>query len=172
MKIQLDVPDSIDFQLVYRMDRDQPFRVQWRDGFQFVLLDAPQSAIRYQRALKSAFGTFGAAKTVAKLATAARCLYMVVRNGVTEAHGWCMNGRCAYYKIEPNAVVIGPILTAPTARGKGLAGRALQAAINEHMRRGKSTFYIDTSQDNYPAQRVFAKCGFGDPVAVYFRGFR
>ena len=33
--------------------------------------------------------------------------------------------------------------------------------------RGYTVFYIDTSDDNIPAQKAIAKAGFGEPIATY-----
>ncbi|MBO0699449.1 MAG: GNAT family N-acetyltransferase, partial [Zavarzinella sp.] len=125
--------------------------------------------LRHLGAVSDYCGKPGAAKAVAKLATGRRTLYLVTHGGRTLSAGWCTVGRCQYYKVEPEAVVVGPIWTSEAARGRGLATAALQLALNEQVRRGRTLFYIDTEKKNHPAQRVFEKCGFGAPVALYFR---
>jgi GNAT superfamily N-acetyltransferase len=169
MTVTLNVPDEIRFQLVYRMERDAPFRVGLGSELQFVYLDSAIRGLRRLGALKTCFGIAGATKALAKLASSRRSMYTILREGTPVSYGWCMRGSCKQYKIESDAVVIGPIWTHPAERGKGLATKGLQLAIDEHVKRGIRLFYIDTEKLNLPAQRVFEKCGFGAPVALYFR---
>ena len=161
MLVTLNVPDHVRFQLVYRLERRQPFEVALQPPSQFQFLESPRQGVRTFREIASYAGLLGAAKSVAKLATARRSMYLVQQNGRAVSIGWSMIGKCAVYKIEPEAVVIGPIWTADEVRGQGLATLALQLAVNALIHRGRSVFYIDTENLNLPAQRVFDKCGFG-----------
>ena len=170
MKVTLDIPDNISFQLIYRLERRTPFEVALEPGLEFVFLNSLADGFKHFPELKSFGGQeLASLKGVAKLVSASRSLYLVTQNRRVLSYGWGMIGKCNYYKIEKDAVVIGPIWTSDEARGKGLATRALQLALNEYVRRGRSLFYIDTEKGNYSAQRVFEKCGFGLPVALYFR---
>ena len=135
----------------------------------FALLETPLGAIQWRSSLARSFGPTGIIKALAKLATKVRGLYVVLRDGQLISYGWATMGRCKHYKIERDAIVIGPIWTDSQLRGRGIATIALQAAIDAYIRRGRKTFYIDTSKTNISAQRVFAKSGFGNPVALYFR---
>ena len=83
--------------------------------------------------------------------------------------GWVMTGYCRYYKIGRRDVVIGPIETLEKERGKGVATFALKNAINNLFHPGQRVVYIDTSDNNFGAQKVFQNCGFGDPVDSYLR---
>jgi GNAT superfamily N-acetyltransferase len=169
MKVTLDVPDTVDYQLVYRMERSQTFQPIMEAPFEFVMLDSTAAAVRSRQHLPQVLGPKGTLVAMAKLATRIRRLYLVLHAGKPVSYGWGTLGRCRYYKVEHEAVVIGPIWTDPDMRGKGLATLALQAAMDDYISRGKKLFYIDTSKLNTAAQRVFQKSGFGDPVALYFR---
>jgi ribosomal protein S18 acetylase RimI-like enzyme len=139
-------------------------------GSEFTFMAGAARAVPAARHLSREFGVVGAMKTIAKLSTPRRYLYMMFGdNSRIVSYGWGMLGRCSYYKIETDAVVVGPIWTSPEVRGRGLATAALQAAINSWIACGIHRFYIDTECDNYAAQKVFAKCGFGDPIALYIR---
>lgn len=169
IKVELQVPEHIDFQLVYRMKRQEPFACSWPEPFRFVFVKSFMQGLKLWRVMAKAWGPLLAAKALAKLATPSRCLYLVLSGDRVVSDGWCTSDRCKVYKLEPGSVVIGPIWSDPEIRGQGLATRALQAAINEYVRRNVKIFYIDTAKCNIPAQRVFDKCGFGEPVALYFR---
>jgi ribosomal protein S18 acetylase RimI-like enzyme len=169
MKVTLDVPDHVNFQIVYRLERARSVLCEWPDGFHFVLLRSWKDGLKRFPQLTKCLGLIGACTAAAKLATPSRDLYLVMQGNRVVSFGWASNDRCKHYKMEPGSVVIGPIWSDPDCRGKGLATLALQAAINEYVQCGRSLFYIDTSKENSSAQRVFAKSGFGEPVALYFR---
>jgi GNAT superfamily N-acetyltransferase len=169
MIVTLDVPDHVSFQLVYRAERREPFDVRPGPEWEFLVLDSAAQGLKHLGAIAGYCGKPGAAKAVAKLAAGRRSLYLVVQAGRTLSAGWCTVGLCKYYKVEPEAVVVGPIWTSEAARGKGLATAALKLAMNAQIGRGRTLFYIDTEKKNHSAQRVFEKCGFGTPVALYFR---
>jgi ribosomal protein S18 acetylase RimI-like enzyme len=169
MIVTLHVPDSIDYQLVYRLERDRPFEPTLEPTFSFTILDSLAGALRRRGVLLQSLGAKDSLVAVAKLASKVRRFYSVLDGDRPVSYGWGTEGRCRHYKIERDAVVIGPIWTDPQVRGKGLATIALQAAIDDYIRRGRRRFYIDTSKSNLAAQRVFQKSGFGEPVALYFR---
>jgi RimJ/RimL family protein N-acetyltransferase len=171
MIVTLDVPDCFIYQIFNRMERSVPYEVMLDAGSTFLFLASSTAWLPWQRELRQSLGFFGMCKSAAKLATGVRHLYAVVRDGRVLSYGWGTVGRCQYYEIERQAVVIGPIWSDPDVRGKGIATAALLLAVNEYMRRGRTQFYIDTAKHNLPAQRVFHKCGFGEPVALYFRQF-
>lgn len=171
MTVTLEVPDHLPYQLVYRTERAAPFEAAAAapEGERFLFLHSGTDALKHFGTLKQRFGTAGAVKTVMKLFTKSRSLYLVTAGGRVVSDGWCTVGRCGYYKIEPDAVVVGPIWTSDECRGRGLATRALMLAMNDLHRRGTRVFYIDTAKTNTPAQKVFEKCGFGPPMALYIR---
>jgi hypothetical protein len=169
MTVTVEVPEGMRFQYVYRLDRPSSAAPTLPAEFQYHYLDSVGSAVRSLGLLRRQYGTKGAAQAVAKIGTGKRSLYLITRDGAIVSDGWCTLGQCKYYHVEANAVVIGPIWTSPDVRGNGLASIALQMAIGEFTRRNKGPFYIDTSNANLSAQRVFQKSGFGPPVALYLR---
>jgi len=170
MIVTLDVPDHVSYQLVYRLQRSQPYVVALEDELQFVFVGSLGAGLCQLRRMVDCCGRLGAIKALAKAASGTRSLYMIAKGRHVLTAGWCTRGSCRYYNIEPQAVVVGPIWTvSKEQRSKGLATRALQLAINELISRGLGLYYIDTEKTNIPAQKVFQKCGFGTPVALYFR---
>lgn len=169
MTVTLEIPDHIRFQMVYRLQKGDPYPVAPEAGYEFHFLGSAREGVAKFGLISGYSGRAGALKTMAKLATPSRSMYLLSLSGRVVSVGWTTLGQCRYYKVEKESVVIGPIWTSDEVRGKGLATLALKLAINEHIRRGRSLFYIDTEKVNTSAQRVFEKCGFGQPAALYFR---
>jgi GNAT superfamily N-acetyltransferase len=167
--IALRIPESLGFQLIYRQERADLFAMEERKGLEFIFLSWPGAALRHLARLQRCLGWSGTFKTLAKLATRRRFLYLVLERGQVVSTGWCTVGRCRFYKVEPDAVVIGPIWSAEDARGRGLATYSLKKALDRLAARGHRVFYIDTFKDNYASQRVIEKTGFGAPVALFVR---
>jgi GNAT superfamily N-acetyltransferase len=168
-RVELQIPANLHVQFVYRMVRTTPYRAEFPAKFTFLFMANALDGLRNFSLLRQAFGTAGAIKAVLKLVTWRRTAYVVSRDGEVVSSGWCTRHQFIYYRTELSSVTIGPIETAESVRGRGLASLALQAAIDQHIARGTSIFYIDTSQGNFAAQRVFEKCGWGAPVAAYLR---
>lgn len=169
MNVTLVVPDHLQFQYVYRTQPESAAAPALPPGMRFELLRGATDGGQAGRRLVAGFGPVGAAKALAKLASPRRQLYLLSEGRRVLSYGWGMVGRCRYYKIEPDALVVGPIWTAPEARGRGLATTALQAALAAWWTDGRRIFYIDTERNHVAAQKVFAKCGFGPPMALYIR---
>jgi hypothetical protein len=169
MRVELEVPDQLRFQLVYRLERSEPYTASLDAEHQFMFLSSAPAAVKRFSKIVGYCGYPGAIKAIAKLISGKRSLYLVSNSGKVVSAGWCSTGFCRFYRIEPEAVVIGPIWTRAETRGKGLASSALQLAINAQIQKGRRLFYIDTEKMNLPAQRVFAKSGFGPPVALFLR---
>ena len=169
MKVVLNVPEDLDVQFVYRMIRNELYITQIPSEFTFFYLDSLQSALQHRAALGKAWGLAAYIKTVAKLMSKKRSLYIVKSNNELAAFGWCSTGFCTHYRTDLNALVIGPIETYNRFQSKGLGSTAMMLAINSNIKRGISTFYIDTQRTNKAAQKTFAKCGFGEPIALYQR---
>ncbi|MBY0522431.1 MAG: GNAT family N-acetyltransferase [Gemmataceae bacterium] len=167
--VTLNIDEKLGFQLVYRQERDTPFPVEEREGVKFLFLTKSREVLRHLPALRPLLGWPGVFKALTKVATGRRSLYLVLQEGRAVSTGWCTVGRCRYYQVEPDAVVIGPIWSAKQCRGQGLAPFALQRAVNHLMAQGRRIFYIDTFKTNTASQHVIAKCGFGAPVSVYLR---
>jgi len=169
MPATLQATPTTGLQLIYRQTRCTPLALAERDDVCFVLLTTPWQALPRLPLLGRHFGWAGALKVVAKLAAGRRSLYLVLRAGLIVSTGWCNVGLCRYYPVEPDAVVVGPIWSAPASRGQGFAAFALARALNALIGQGRRVFYIDTFESNLACQRVIAKCAFGEPVAMYPR---
>lgn len=169
MKVVLNVPEELDVQFVYRMIRNEPYAVQIASGYSFSFLHSAEDAIAHRISLTAAWGPRAFVKTVAKLMSKSRGLYIVKNGSEIAAFGWCSTGFCKHYRTDVNAIIIGPIETYKTFQGLGLGSTALMLAINFNVERGYAIYYIDTQRTNKPAQMTFAKCGFGDPIALYQR---
>ena len=155
-------------QFVYRQTPDVPIRdLRDCEGVVFHLAAGPLSVPKLLRPLLSRFGFAELVKITLKLATRKRQLYLFIGDGKVAHFGWLNIGFCGYYKVEEGDVTIGPIWSDKSMRGRGLATEGLKRAVNAMFERGHRVFYIDTSEDNIPAQRAIAKAGFGDPVDYY-----
>jgi hypothetical protein len=169
VKVTLEIPDEIEYQLVYRKQFAKSFEIETRTDVTFAFLDGALAAAGSFRLLQRQLRVLGAFKTITKLATRRRTMYLITKDDRVVSTGWCMTGPCKYYQVERQAIVIGPIWSSDEVRGQGIATYGMQKAINELIIRGHSTFYIDTSKGNIPAQRVFEKVGFGTPFGLYLR---
>jgi GNAT superfamily N-acetyltransferase len=129
----------------------------------------PWSVLRCLNGLIRVVGVVGAAKTVMKLMTPSRLFYGVKCGRDIAHYGWITKGKCNFYPVEPEAVVVGPVETAPAFRGRGLATVGLTFVLRVMAGKGCRLFYIDTAATNFPMQRVIEKCGFGKPVSSYER---
>ena len=81
------------------------------------------------------------------------------REGRIVSDGWILAGWCSSYEIGAEDYVVGPIATAPTERGRGLAHLCLVRAMNFCLRRGARWVYIDTTTDNLASRRTIEKSG-------------
>jgi len=171
--VTLDIPDVLNYQLVYRLETTTPFAVAPRDDARFVFCGCLGDGMRCFTSLRNGFGTAGAIKTVAKLATPTRMLYLFVSPAGELLHyGWVRVGRCRQFWINPGEVFIGPIRTVPAGRGKGLATDGIKLGINALLARGFTVFYGNSQRDNLASQRVLEKSGFGLPVSAYLKSPR
>jgi L-amino acid N-acyltransferase YncA len=151
---------------VFRRALERPFDLESVDGGEFVLLAGPSDAWRRRHALVRRFGVRALPKVFAKLATSSRLLYAVVQDEAFIHDGWLTVSHCRAYSVADGDVVIGPMVTTPQMRGRGLATYAIEEAMNAMLRRGHHIFYIGTSPTNLASRRVIAKCGFGRPIAA------
>ena len=165
--VQLSIPDHLNYQLVYRLRRQEPFAAEPPDDVAYHYVPRPGALPPGVRGL---FGTVGFLKTWLKLTTSGRAFYCLRAGDKVVGYGWLTFGRCKFYHIEPSDVIIGPVTTLRAHRGKGLATLGLKLAINSLIEAGQHVFFIDTSKDNVAMQKVIAKCAFGPPVAAYLRG--
>lgn len=161
--VALRIPADLPYQLIYRMRRDTPYAVDARTDVDFHYVAGLWQYLSLTRALRRVAGSAEWLRGIARM-LAGRRFYCIVRGGSVLHHGWANVGVCRHYKVSVGEVVIGPIWSAPSARGMGLATHATQQAINRLVAEGHAVFYIDTSWDNLACQAVIARCGFGDAM--------
>jgi GNAT superfamily N-acetyltransferase len=147
--------------LLYKISRAEPYGAADPN---FFFADSITGAMRALPVLMRDRGLVGAAKVVAKIALG-RCVYFGLRAGsMPQSTGTLALGYCRFYPVEKEAIVIGEIVTVPERRGRGLATLSIMLAVNSAIRRGTTTFYIDTQRNNHAMQRSIAKLGFGAPI--------
>lgn len=157
-------PEHAVRQLVFRKVTDRLPEAVVSDEMSFVCAASAYEVLRHRIAVRQRCGIGGLLKTVLKCATPGRAFFFVMQAGAIIHSGWISFGFCRYYAVDEQAVVIGPVWTAPEARGKGAATFALESVMRELYRRSRAVVYVDTSEDNAAMRRVIEKCGFGDPV--------
>ena len=167
--ICLRVPAGLVSQVVFRQQRARPFVVTAPAGAEFVYCRTTAEFAPHFRSFCKIDGTASACKAALKLTTSRRSWYAMLCDGEIQHHGWMTSGRCKYYHVERDAIVIGPIWTSGDARGRGLATAATFFAMNQWLARGETVFYIDTTTDNAPCLRVIERCGFGPPIGAFVR---
>jgi len=170
--VSLSVPEALSCQVIYRMAKECVGRPDTRDDASFVWLGSASAGVRCFRELKGALGLGGALKALAKLATRRRCLYMVLCHGSPAHYGWVTAGRCRFYWIERDAVVVGPYRTLQGFRRRGLAAYGLRHAVALLQGQRISAIYVDAAWDNLGSRRTIAAAGFGSPVALFIRGMK
>lgn len=158
--VELAVPAGLPYQLIYRMRRDTPFAVAERDDVSFHYVAGVWPFVALAAEVCRVVGGVEWLRGVLRMVVGRR-FYCVLRNGEVLHHGWANVAVCRHYRVGPGEVVIGPIWSAPAARGMGLATYATRQAINHLIGEGWSVFYIDTAWDNLACQKVIARCGFG-----------
>jgi RimJ/RimL family protein N-acetyltransferase len=169
MKFELDIPETADVQLVFRLQRAHCYEATLPNGYTFSFINTVSDALTEFSALKAQSGLAWVMKCLIRLSTKKRAVYVIMFDGKVASIGGCAAGICKHYRIEKNAMAIGPIETVEAHQGKGLASIGMQLAMNEYIVKGIGTFYIDTQRTNTAAQKTFAKCGFGSPIALYWR---
>lgn len=167
--VELAVPADLPCQLIYRMQRDVPFAVAERDDVEFRYAAGLWQFASLSAALRPVVGWTELLRGMIRMLVGRR-FHCVLRKGEVLHHGWSNLAVCKHYKVGPDEVVIGPIWSAPAARGMGLATYATQRAVNRLIGEGWSVFYIDTSWDNLACQKVIARCEFGQAMGCMPRG--
>ncbi len=163
------IPSAAKAQLVFRQIRDRAFgSPPTTEGVAISQVGAWEYR-KYFWDFVATSGFKSAVKGWLKLLTTRRALFCATLDGALAHYTWTTLGRSRYYWIENEAAVIGPIWTAAEVRGRNVAAAVLQDAVNAHIARGTTIFYIDTSPANKPCLRVISKCGFYGPVGVFLR---
>lgn len=169
MHVNLQIPEGMAYQLVYRVESRDHAPVSFPPGVAFHWVDRVAPLLRHWRLWAGALGAPGTVKACLKILAGRRALYGVAHGGVLGHFGWVTLSRCRHYHIEPYAAVVGPVMTLEAHRGRGLATLGLRSVRQCLLARGWPVVYIDTGGDNLAMQTVIARCGFGAPVGVYPR---
>jgi RimJ/RimL family protein N-acetyltransferase len=167
--LEIEVPEGMNYQLVYRQERRGKRRESSSVGARFCYLDNPIALLLLRKTIRTRLSTSAMAKAALELASGKRHYYLAVLDDRVVSDGWVSFGFCRHYHVEPDEAVVGPVWTDPAHRGKGLASFALSRAIDEVLERGTSVTYIDTARDNVGMQKALARAGYGKPVAIFPR---
>ncbi len=135
----------------------------------YLLCWIPADAVRHLRLLIRTFGVWKTVQAVLKILRGNRKLYLVTEQNAGVHWGWISISFCHYYPVQSGDVVIGPIETAPSARGKGFATFAMIQTINRLIEMGYSKIYIDTDDKNFSCLKVIEKCQFGNPKKTFIK---
>jgi len=151
--------------LFFKTLRAEPFHLDRNDD---VFVIAGLVGLMHQWQMLWRWSTILKRTKLALKIVAGRSVFFGVQSGGNlVSAGVLALGYCRYYKVEPEAVVIGTVSTDPKRRGEGLATRSIKVAMNAMIGRGLTVFYIDTRGDNIAMQRSIEKLGFGRPVSNY-----
>ena len=129
-----------------------------------IMANTPFIVWRHRSTLRPFLGRSEFYKLLIKSLFHNRVFYFFLNGKVLMACGYLNIGFCRHYEVEPTNVVIGSIWTTPIYRGKGIATKGIQTAINWTMGKGYHTFYIDTQETNTPMLKSIEKLGFGEPI--------
>lgn len=156
-------------QLVYRMERSEPFDLPKKGDVEFRVLTSIFHALPIVGILSRQLGFLSVIWIGLKLLSRKRMFFCLVHDKFIAHYGWVSVSFCRHYSVGEGDVVVGPIRTADRARGHGFATFALKCVVNRLVTDGYRVFWIDTSEDNTACQCVIRNCGFGDPVRVFDR---
>lgn len=145
-----------------------PFEIQPIPDLQFQLIDNIADAISAWKNIRTVQSIFYTLKTIAKI-IGGRTFYCVIEGKEIIHTGWITLSSCKYYNVQNGDTVIGPIWSSTSKSNRGIGAWATKMAINKMMDKGSRVFFIDTSDNNFPCQKLIAKCEFGNPVATYIR---
>lgn len=144
--------------LVFRSAERQP-EPALPEGVTFRISESLWQALGVAPAHLALYGAPATLKMLAKTATPSRFYYAAIQDGRIISDGWILAGRCSSYPIGSRDFVIGPIYTAPEARGRGLAHAGIVRGMNFCFDRGAEWVYIDTTEDNLGSRRAIEKSG-------------
>lgn len=76
---------------------------------------------------------------------------------------------CAQFALEGDVVGLYDVFTAPSARGRGLAGMLCRHLLAQARSRGARNAYLQVGADNHAARAVYRRLGFDDGYAYHYR---
>jgi RimJ/RimL family protein N-acetyltransferase len=128
----------------------------------FVLCMSAADILRIVAPVIKREGLAAAVRLLLRQAKANRGYYAVLVDNTLASYGHVSLGFCRFYEVGNKDVVIGPIATDETFRGRRYATRGLKQAIAEMKEFGYKTFWIDTTEDNPAMMKVIERVGFGE----------
>ena len=163
-------------QLIFRLEKDAPYEITDMEGYRFAFIGGVQSFCKETAIILRHEGMLNALRVLLKVLNGKRKYCMVIDScECITSHAWLSLGFCRHYKVDPSAVVIGPVWTGEVYRGKGLASWLLCNSINNMLRYNLKMFYVDTASDNTAMLKVIEKLGFDSKILEFDRpvdGFR
>jgi hypothetical protein len=157
-------------QFVYRKVFAEPLAEALPAGARYIYGDRIAHLRNVVLPILRTLGVAGLLKCALKLLAGRRVFCGIIIGRQLASYAWVNVGFCRHYTVEPDAAVIGPVMTQPAYRNRGLAYSCLASSINRVVQTGMFILYIDTSEQNLPMQKVIARCGFGVSVREYERG--
>ncbi len=152
--------------LIYRLDVSGPLPQQDLPEGAFIVAANVKSVFSHLFVWKKTWGWKEAVKTSLKVLSGKRILFGVIRENRVVQFGWLnVGGKCRFYPVEHDAVIVETLWTDPQHRGQGLASATIRHGLVFLSHRGYRRFYVDTIQANLASQRMIAKAGFSDRVA-------
>lgn len=167
-KVVVEVPAEFTYQLVFRQTRTEPFNTQEIAGLKFHFIDDIAKGISAWQQIRSVQSARSTIKTLAKISSG-RSFYYITEHGAIIHTGWITSSSCRYYNVQSGDIVIGPIWSSESTRGRGIGAWGTKLAINKLIETGSTVFFIDTSNNNIPCLKLIDRCDFGSPIATYIR---
>lgn len=143
---------------IYRMAPHEG-RTSSPDDVTFVPLVRPWHGVQHFPALRTEFGLARAFRTLLKLLSGSRFLFVFLQQDRIVCHVWSTE-HSPRYPIGQQACVLGPLNTQRAMRGRGLASSLLRLASEQLAARGYREIYIDTASYNVASQRTILRAGF------------
>jgi hypothetical protein len=167
-KVIVEVPDEFTFQLVFRQTRTEPFKTQAITGLQFHFIDDIAKGMSVWPTIRTIQSASSALKTLAKISRGRKFYFITEHEDIIHT-GWITSSSCKYYNVRSGDIVIGPIWSSESTRGRGIGAWGTKLAINKLIETGSNVFFIDTSNNNIPCLKLIENCEFSSPIATYVR---
>jgi RimJ/RimL family protein N-acetyltransferase len=151
--------------LIYRMDVSAPLPPKVLPEGAFIVAAKPRSVAANFLVWVKTWGWKEAIKTAMKVLSGKRFLFGVIREKRVVQFGWLNVGKCRFYPVEQNAIVVETLWTNPEHRGQGLASATIHQGLVYLSQRGYRRFYVDTILANRASHRMIEKAGFSERVA-------
>jgi hypothetical protein len=167
-RVIVEVPTEFTYQLVFRQTRTEPFKTQAIAGLKFQFIDQVSKGLSAWQNIRSIQSAPSTLKILAKISSG-RIFYYITENEEIVHTGWITSSSCRYYNVQSGDIVIGPIWSSESTRGRGIGAWGTKLAMNKLIETGSTVFFIDTSNNNIPCLKLIDRCDFGSPIATYIR---